>query len=148
MFSSICKSPYIQIGIIENGKQVQLLVHRLVAEAFIPNPFGYEQVNHIDGNSHNNAVRNLEWCDAGYNVRDSKKRHAPRYLTNLRRIRIEYGMTISSVSRSLKIMQGVYADIENAVRKPIPMVANKLEEMFGESIEYLLSPAEGCEDDE
>lgn len=43
-------------------------VHRLVASAFIPNPNGYEEINHKDENKENNRVENLEWCDRKYNM--------------------------------------------------------------------------------
>lgn len=44
-----------------------IAVHRLVADTFIPNPNGYECINHKDENKINNSVTNLEWCTKLYN---------------------------------------------------------------------------------
>lgn len=52
---------YETIGLCRDNKCVTLLVHRLVAQAFISNPYGKPQVNHIDGDLGNNCADNLEW---------------------------------------------------------------------------------------
>lgn len=59
---------YAVVTYTENGKQTSYYVHRLVAEAFIPNPEDKPQVNHKDGNPLNNNVENLEWVTSKENV--------------------------------------------------------------------------------
>jgi hypothetical protein len=50
------------VGLSKNGKSTLSKIHRLVAEAFIPNPQNKKTVNHKDGNKLNNYVWNLEWA--------------------------------------------------------------------------------------
>ena len=50
----------------EDGRKF-FLVHRLVAQAFIPNPNNYPEINHKDENPLNNCAENLEWCTSKYN---------------------------------------------------------------------------------
>ena len=58
---------YCRVRLRKDGKRKMYLVHRLVAQAFIPNPLNLPQVNHIDENKKNNNIDNLEWCDQTYN---------------------------------------------------------------------------------
>ena len=58
---------YLLVSLWKNNKQKTYKVHRLVAEAFIPNPYNLPQVNHKDENPLNNNVNNLEWCNSKYN---------------------------------------------------------------------------------
>lgn len=59
---------YYLVSLWRNNKGRMELVHRLVAEAFIPNPLGKRTVNHKDGDKSNNSVENLEWMTGQENM--------------------------------------------------------------------------------
>lgn len=59
---------YMQVCINYTNCRKTKRVHRLVAQAFIPNPNGYKEINHKDEDKTNNRVSNLEWCDRLYNM--------------------------------------------------------------------------------
>lgn len=58
---------YNRVTLSKDGKVKQHLVHRLVAEAFIPNPNNLPQINHKSEVTNDNRVENLEWCTNEYN---------------------------------------------------------------------------------
>lgn len=64
---SFWKSKYLYVNLYKNNKGKSFQVHRLVAEAFIPNPDNLPEVNHKDEDKLNNNVSNLEWCTTKYN---------------------------------------------------------------------------------
>lgn len=64
---------YLYIGLHKDGKYTNSRIHRLVAEAFIPNPENKREVNHINGDKLNNSVENLEWNTPLENTRNAFK---------------------------------------------------------------------------
>ena len=69
---------YLQVCLCKDCHTKRLLVHRLVAEAFIPNTQGLETVNHKDEVKTNNVASNLEWMSQGDNVAYSQPQWAKR----------------------------------------------------------------------
>lgn len=68
---SVTKNGYLNVVLCINQHKEHKLVHRLVADAFIPNPLNYKTVNHKDENKLNNCVENLEWLSTEDNNRYS-----------------------------------------------------------------------------
>ncbi len=62
---------YLRVTLYKNGKKKAGIIHRLVAQAFMPNPNSFPVINHKNGIKSNNSVANLEWCSQSHNVRES-----------------------------------------------------------------------------
>lgn len=81
----ICREGYkiVYLSVSPNKRLIKK-VHRLVAEAFIPNPNNLPQVNHKDENRLNNSVQNLEWCDSHYNNNYGTRKDKLRKISGIR----------------------------------------------------------------
>lgn len=116
------KHRYIRVN-LNNGKKLQTVaIHRLVAMAFIPNPENKSDVNHMDRNTRNNNLQNLQWCTKSENVqhmyktgytkdvkikwkaillRDEDKNVVKRFERSLD-VQNEYGLSQSGVSQLVR----------------------------------------------
>ena len=85
MIPQINKLGYKRINLTNGSKVRNFMIHRLVAEAFVDNPFNYNCVDHIDGNKTNNHRHNLRWVTQQVNCNNpvSKRRYAATCRTNL-----------------------------------------------------------------
>lgn len=76
---------YLWVELSKDGIKKPFLIHRLVAQVFLPNPYKLPQVNHKDENKENNTVDNLEWCTHKYNNLYSRLLHPERSAKNIKR---------------------------------------------------------------
>lgn len=68
LVANVCGTGYKKVVLCKNGEIENKNIHRLVAEAFIPNPDNKPCVNHIDCDKTNNNIENLEWCTQSENA--------------------------------------------------------------------------------
>lgn len=92
---------YFVVCLCVKNKKYSLLVHRLVAKAFIENTLNKLEVNHIDGNKLNNSVENLEWCTSSEN-----KFHAYKNGLSKKRLGANHPMSI----QVLDLLNGIFYD--------------------------------------
>lgn len=75
------KSGHIDISMKHDGARTHRYVHRMVAEAFIPNPHNYPIVRHLDDDPSNNYTNNLAWGTQLHNMHDCIQANRFRYFT-------------------------------------------------------------------
>lgn len=105
----------------KNSNRKSKMIHRLVAETFIPNPEGKKEVNHVDGDKFNNTLNNLEWVTPSENIRhaiDTKLlQHYTKYskeeILNCYKYIIETGTPIKTACKKFNIKYGNFMTILN-----------------------------------
>lgn len=94
---------YMAVILTKNGQNKYCKIHRLVVEAFIPNPNNLPQVNHKDENKQNNCVDNLEWCSVEYNNQYSHNKAI--FQKNIKNEIIKKWESITIASKTLNIQR-------------------------------------------
>lgn len=121
---SINSNGYYRVDLWQNNKVKRLFIHRLVAEAFVPNPNNLPCVNHIDMDKKNNNVSNLEWCTQKENMEfaslfsdNFKKRNRPVIQYDLDNNYLKEYKTIKEASEINKISKSNICANCNGIRK-------------------------------
>lgn len=91
---------YLRVGLHKDGATTWEYVHRLVAQAFIPNIDNLPQVNHKDENKENNCVDNLEWCTNKYNCSYGSKTES----VSKKVVCVETGVTYTSTREAERLL--------------------------------------------
>ena len=115
-------------GLRVRGKHVT--VHRLVAEAFIPNPDGLTDVNHKDGDKWNNAVENLEWVSHRKNVLHSfeiGRRSNHRHMTPVTYFGDNITITFESQMSCAKFLERNQSSVAWAVTRGSKCAGGRIE---------------------
>lgn len=116
---------YYQVSLWKNNVGYHKYVHRLVAEAFIPNPDNLLEVNHIDGNRLNNHVSNLEWCSRTGNAQHAVDTGLRTYTNRLDRE--------TFIKCLYEVINGKsYAELTKEVPYKVPFLSTKVKKLARE----------------
>ena len=120
--SKMSKGKYSLIYLAGN----RILLHRIVASVFIPNPKNKPQVNHIDGNPQNNRVDNLEWCTQSENIKHCYDVLNYKQSKKTKRLRAEklYKKVIDYNDKKIYKSVKEYASVKNIRYNTVVLVLN------------------------
>ena len=153
---AIVEDDYLRCKIRRNGSTYNCRLHRLMAEAFIPNPNNYPVINHKDGNKLNCNLDNLEWCTSSYNRQHAcdnglvnwsvesrnkcgirSRKHTDEEVEQIKAMR-EEGKTLSEIAKAFNSSEAIISRIVNgksyvASRNSLELLIetlNELRELF------------------
>ena len=111
---------YNRVCLSKNGKLKHYFLHRLVAFAFVSNPFGYTEINHKDENPQNNAAENLEWCCHKYNMNfGTRTKRASASRTGKGRVICQYSLSgkfIKQWSAAMEVQRTLNINHSHVIR--------------------------------
>ena len=102
---------YLYTNLTKNKTKKLVKIHRIVAEAFIPNPLKLPEVNHINGDKSDNRVCNLEWVTRQENIvhsyriglRKSKRKLTKDEVLMVKKLREKYGVKLKDISKIFNV---------------------------------------------
>ncbi len=112
------KKGYINVTLRKDGHQYTKKLHRLVAEAFLPNPDNYLEVNHKNEDKSDNRADNLEWCDSTYNQHYGSRTERANLSCGKPIICIETGKIFNGAAWAAREMSLDPSSITKAVKNP------------------------------
>jgi len=132
------KDGTLRVNLYNEGKRKGKYVHRLVAEAFIPNPDRKPQVDHIDGNKQNNHISNLRWCTDEENQDFRVEQGNTGAENSSSGVRIKWGVVVyPSISRLAKKIASMRGSKVETVRKELKAVKYGGKTLYGKWCELV-----------
>ena len=140
---------YDRVTLCNNGKCNRFLLHRLVAESFLPNPLNKPQVNHKDFNKRNNSKDNLEWVTAKENAQHAYtlQDDYPSKLRNLRNkkpIEIKNGELVREFESLTDGARWLFLRVETSIETPRKLIPHLIKvakgdrkTLYGFEVNYL-----------
>lgn len=111
------KTGYPIIRLHKNGHKRRVTVHRLVAQAFIPNPQNKPCINHKDGNRTNNNINNLEWCTYSENNLHEWRCLKKKAYNALKVKRIDTGQIFDTLTEAAKSIGASKTNLSGALKR-------------------------------